>query len=235
VTAADAPWVLLIHQIPPKPDYLRVKIGRRLQKVGAVAVKNSVYMLPNRPESIEDFQWIRAEIVEAGGEASICLATFVDGSPIPEADDGGRGDYRGRTWVTRAGVFVDRIASAWLIRRFIDPEARFRFLARGARPARGELAFDMFEGEFTHEGDRCTFEVLCDRFAIDVPGLRDIAEIVHDIDCKDEKFAREDAPGIARTLEALTAATPDDTARLERGAVLLDDLLALFANAGDAA
>lgn len=60
-------WLLLIHQIPPKPDYLRVKIGRRLQRVGAVPIKNSVYVLPARPQSLEDFQWIRTEIVDGGG------------------------------------------------------------------------------------------------------------------------------------------------------------------------
>src|SRR5262245_2416877 len=72
-------WLLLIHQVPPKPDYLRVKVGRRLQRIGAVAVKNSVYALPDRAESLEDFQWVRSEIVDGGGDASICRAEFVDG------------------------------------------------------------------------------------------------------------------------------------------------------------
>src|SRR3954468_12845589 len=75
----DKAWLLLIHQIPPKPDYLRVKIGRRLQRIGAVAVKNSVYVLPDRTESLEDFQWGRAEVIDGGGDASICRAAFVDG------------------------------------------------------------------------------------------------------------------------------------------------------------
>src|SRR5580765_7287275 len=79
LAASDIRWLLLIHQIPPKPDYLRVKIGRRLQRVGAVAVKNSVYVLPDSEQQLEDFQWIRAEIVEGGGDASICRADFVDG------------------------------------------------------------------------------------------------------------------------------------------------------------
>src|SRR5438270_3615803 len=70
-------WLLLIHQIPPKPDYLRVKIGRRLQRVGAVAIKNSVYALPARPESYEDFQWIVREIEEGGGDAFVSEASLV--------------------------------------------------------------------------------------------------------------------------------------------------------------
>ncbi|HEY8684467.1 MAG TPA: Chromate resistance protein ChrB, partial [Chloroflexota bacterium] len=72
-----ARWLLLIHQIPPKPDYLRVKIGRRLQRVGAVAIKNSVYVLPPSPEAHEDFQWIVREIEEGGGEAFVSEASLV--------------------------------------------------------------------------------------------------------------------------------------------------------------
>src|SRR2546425_5942469 len=72
-------WVLLIHQIPPKPDYFRVKVWRRLQRLGAVAIKNSVYVLPRSDETVEDFQWQMREIVAGGGEASVCEANFVDG------------------------------------------------------------------------------------------------------------------------------------------------------------
>src|SRR5256884_9762595 len=77
--ATGARWLLLIHQIPPKPDYLRVKIGRRLQRVGAVAIKNSVYVLPPGPDAYEDFQWIVGEIEEGGGEAFISEASLGDG------------------------------------------------------------------------------------------------------------------------------------------------------------
>src|SRR6266481_6316553 len=72
-------WLLLIHQLPPKPDYFRVKIWRRLQRVGAVAIKNSVYVLPRSDQTLEDFQWIVREIAEGGGDASLCEAGFVEG------------------------------------------------------------------------------------------------------------------------------------------------------------
>src|SRR5256885_16205299 len=72
-------WVLLIHQIPPKPDYFRVKVWRRLQRLGAVAIKDSVYVLPRTDQTMEDFQWQMREIVAEGGEASVCEASFVDG------------------------------------------------------------------------------------------------------------------------------------------------------------
>src|SRR5580658_1877270 len=72
-------WLLLIHQIPPKPDYLRVKIWRRLQRVGAVAIKNSVYVMPRSDQSLEDLQWTVREISAGGGDAWICEAGFVEG------------------------------------------------------------------------------------------------------------------------------------------------------------
>src|SRR5262245_40585379 len=76
---SEGRWLLLIHQIPPKPDYFRVKIWRRLQRLGAVAIKNSVYVLPKNEQTQEDFQCVLREIVEGRGEASLCEARFVDG------------------------------------------------------------------------------------------------------------------------------------------------------------
>ena len=246
-----AQWLLLIHHLPPKPDYLRVKISRRLQRVGAVLVKNSVYLVPADEERLEDLHWIRAEVLDGGGEAVICRAEFVAGLDDDEirarlaahpaaavrtgatpASTTDTDDVRGRTWVTREGIFVDRIASAWLIGRFIDSAARFKFVPPlGYRPEPGELRFDMFEAEFTHVGDRCTFEVLLDRFTLgEDPALGAIGEIVHDIDLKDGKFARDEVPGIERVLTGIARAHADDTARLARGRQLFDELYALHAS-----
>ncbi len=136
--------------------------------------------------------------------------------------------YRGRTWVTRAGVKVDRMASAWLIRKFIDPQARFRFVAaKGYQPEGDELRFDMFDAEFTHEGDLCTFEVLVQRFGLQDPALQAIAEIVHDVDLKDAKYRRQEAPGIGQLVSGIAAAQADDEERLRRGVALFDDLYAV--------
>jgi hypothetical protein len=153
-------------------------------------------------------------------------------TPEPARQALRRDEYRGRTWVTRTGIKVDRMASAWLIRKFIDPEARFEFVpAKGYQPGRGELRFDMFEAEFTHEGDLCTFEVLIERFGLDDPALRAIAEIVHDIDVKDAKYGREEAAGVGHVVAGIAAAHPDDEARLARGSALFDDLYALHRGA----
>jgi hypothetical protein len=312
-------WLLLIHQLPAKPAYLRVKIWRRLQGIGAVAVKNAVHVLPMSEEAQEDFEWLLREIEQGGGEAFICEARLIDGlsdqeirtlferardadyaqmvkdargltkSLRPNAKTSARAaraqaahlrkrlaeivaidffgaigretaegairtlearlnedaDVRGkdttqsaarppealhnRTWVTREGVYIDRIASAWLIRRFIDPEARFKFVSgKGYRPKEGELRFDMFEAEFTHEGDKCTFEVLLDRCGLKDGALRAIAEIIHDIDLKDGKFGRTEVAGIRTLMEGIGAATRDDAQRLARGAEVFNDLYEYF-------
>src|SRR5262245_15412814 len=85
-------WLVLIHQIPPKPAYLRVKVGRRLARVGAVAIKNSVYVLPRGDSRMEDFQWIRREVLAGGGEAAILEAQLLDGLSDQEVEQLFRSD-----------------------------------------------------------------------------------------------------------------------------------------------
>ncbi|MGH7714176.1 MAG: chromate resistance protein ChrB domain-containing protein [Gemmatimonadaceae bacterium] len=135
----------------------------------------------------------------------------------------------GVVWVTRADVFVDRIASAWLIRRFIDRNAQFKFVTTPRyNPKPNELRFDMFHAEYTHRGDRCTFEVLLEEFNLTTPALRQIAEIVHDIDLKDDKYQRDESDGITRLLQGLVITEPDDDRRLRAGAQVFDSLFAQF-------
>jgi hypothetical protein len=230
-------WLLLIHQLPPKPDYVRVKVRRRLQRLGAVPLKSSVYVLPESEEHLEDFQWLANEIIADGGEATIVSGSLLSGitdgeleslfrlEPRMTAPGATASIPRGSTWVTRQGVFIDRIASAWLIRRFIDPEARLKFVpARGYKPQAGEVRFDMFSGEFTHTGDRCTFETLVAHFELDDAALRALGEIVHDIDCKDEKFGRPEAAGVLAIIQGIAHATSDDDERITRGSLVLDGL-----------
>ena len=143
------------------------------------------------------------------------------------------GRLRGRVWVTRRGVKVDRIASAWFVRRFVDAGARFRFVdPESAVPRAGELRFDMTGGDFTHEGDLCTFEVLLARAGPKDAALAAVAEIVHDIDLKDSKFSRPETAGVRQLVEGIVAAHPKDDDRLARGFALFDDLHASFRAAG---
>ena len=306
-------WLLLAHQIPPTPAYTRVRIRRRLARIGAALLKNSVYALPSRDDTREDFEWLRKEVLEAGGEAFLCEAVFIDdrtndrlraafedergtayaeigaeaaslaarvraaGDPEERrkaaadlaaierrladvaaidffcADEGARArrtvaelaeaihtrteermanerETAGRTWVTRRGVRVDRMASAWLIGRFIDPRPRFKFVdPQGYRPDEGELRFDMFDGEFTHEADRCTFETLVHRFDLARdPALAAIAEIVHDLDLKEERFARPETAGVASMLSGVALRHEEDLERIASGREIFDALYASF-------
>jgi len=300
-------WLILVHRIPPRPPYLRAKMLQRLTAVGAVAVKNSVYLLPHGTEALEDLQWIAQEIVAGGGDAHLIEGDFVDGvandAAVRQFNDARNADYeaivadsraaakaargaaavteltgaharfarrldeirridyfdaerrgaaeealaaietrlqkdrkedtrmvkahpelRGKTWLTRPGVKIDRMASAWFIRRFIDPKARFRFADAAAPKRDGEVCFDMVGADFTHEEDRCTFETLVNRVGLPDKGVRAIAEIVHDLDLKDAKFNRAEAAGVRIMLDGLMSRTESDDERIERALVIFDDL-----------
>ena len=320
-------WLLLIHQLPPKPTNLRVRIWRKLQKLGAVAIKNSVYVLPANDKMNEDLQWLKQEIESAGGEAAIFRADSVEGATDKEiiaafrkardeefagvtaslnglagsvreqtkkkilsagrlatleaeierlhaelerivANDffGATGrapavaayercqnlirssqrpavkasasskkcaqlaveDYQGRRWVTRRNIHIDRLASAWLIKQFIDKHPRFYFVSEG-EAVDSAIPFDMFGAEFTHQGEDCTFETMLKRFGLmDVRGLRELGEIVHDIDLKDDKFQRLEATGIKAIIDGLSETFSDDRKRLQQASVIFDSLFRLL-------
>ena len=310
-------WLLLIHQIPPKPNSLRVKIWRRLQRVGAVAIKQSVYVMPFSEQSQEDLSWTLKQIVEGGGigsisevrflegltdeqvislfqtarrseyekiiqDANLLLSSWSSGKIVPQDpavrgqaqvtklqrrfDDitaldffqtpergtaeilikdlavrlSGEGSepstvkdnlngLKGKIWVTRKNLFVDRIACGWLIRHYVDKAAVFNFVDLNTyTPNPGELRFDMFEGDYTHEGDRCTFEVMIQRFQLQDRGLVPLAEVIHDIDLKDTKYNRSETDGLKAMLSGLVASQPDDDQRMAEGVQLINNLYAYF-------
>lgn len=129
----------------------------------------------------------------------------------------------GSTWVTRPRPHIDRIASAWLIKRFYDETARFAFADAADAPKKG-IPYDVVGAEFGHHGDHSTFETLAQRFGIKDRRVRTIAEIVHEADLNDGKFSRSETPGIDMTLRALAATIRDDHALLERGMSVFDGL-----------
>jgi hypothetical protein len=326
-TRPEPQWILLIHQLPPKPTNLRVRIWRKLQKLGAVAIKNSVYVLPATEKAHEDFQWLKQEIESAGGEAAVFRAGSVEGAAdeeiiaafrktrdeefaaitagfygltgaIREQARGkhlsagrlsaheteiarlhaeleriavndffgapGRTDafnayerclkairtaqgpkakvalshakdgtldvakFQGRRWVTRRNLHVDRLASAWLIKQFIDKRPRFYFVADG-ETVEGAIPFDMFGAEFTHHGEDCTFETMLKQFGLaESTGLREIAEIVHDIDLKDDKFHRLEAAGLNAIIDGLSKVLRDDRKLLLQTSIVFDGLYSLL-------
>jgi hypothetical protein len=223
--------LILIHQLPPTPAYARVKVHRRLQQLGAHSLKQTVYALPNSPQALEDFTWLRKEIEALGGNAMIATADFLAGVSNTDLEPPTETPRRARsasiepgsTWATRRGVEIDRMASAWLIRRFIDPEARFQFVdERTWRPRRGVVRFDMTNAEYTHEGDRCTFETLLRRFDIRRAALQRIGEVVHDLDLKDSRFGHAEGRRFGGAMRRIIRTERSDEGRLEKAFAWLD-------------
>lgn len=151
------------------------------------------------------------------------IESVLHGAPAQPSAKPDLSQLKGRTWVTRRGVKVDRISSAWLIRRFIDPNATLRFVHQDRYEHQpGEIRFDMFEGEFTHEGDLCTFEALLRHANLKNPALDAIAEIVHDIDLKDNKYQRPETGGLAAMIAGIAQLHSSDENRVEEGARLFE-------------
>ena len=137
-------------------------------------------------------------------------------------------DFTGRTWVTRPRSGVDRMSSAWLIRRFVDPKARFAFRATTPSGKSREIPFDMFGVEFGHDGDHCTFEVLATRFGIHDPAVKRIGEIVHDVDLKDSRYGHAESAVVHELVEGLRRAHADDHVLLEHGMTMFGGLFESF-------
>ncbi|MGE5352934.1 MAG: chromate resistance protein ChrB domain-containing protein [Ignavibacteriales bacterium] len=132
-------------------------------------------------------------------------------------------DFQKKKWATRKNIHIDRLCSAWLIKRFIDKDAQFEFAPENSLP-KDALLFDVFGCEFGHRGEDCTFETLLKSFQIKDKALLNISEIVHDIDLKDKKFNRFEAKGIDILVRSLSGFLNDDHKVCEIGFVLLDGL-----------
>jgi hypothetical protein len=307
-------WLVFVHQLPADQSNLRVRVWRRLQQIGALAMKQAVYVLPDSPGAREDFAWLQREVQESGGQAALFLSQGIDsstdGTLVREFRDArqqiyraiaseaeavllahqrwqsrrrgkapdvarsldalrqrfianqqldvfgsaGREEvaailqrldacadlpvvtstgarhaldpatYRARLWVTRPRPGVDRMSCAWLIRHFIDAAAQFEFAADLTAVPAGAVSFDMYGGDFTHRGERCTFEELSDVFGIHDAAVTRIAAIVHDLDLKDGRFGAPDAALVGTLVEGLGRAHQDDAVLLEHGISLFDAL-----------
>jgi hypothetical protein len=305
-------FLLLIVSLPPSPSSLRVRVWRRLRALGAVALKRTVYLLPDTPDNYEQFQWLGQEIQRERGETILLRVDQIENmSPTdivrlfheardPEYrqlaaryrklmqtlerksaaasarvdrdlaqlqkdfqklreldffDAPGRAEVerlreaidmrkrpaeeptrrdkptldlrtlRGRRWITRPRPHVDRIASAWLIRRFIDPEATFLFAAPPDFPP-DAIPFDTPGAELSHFGNDCTFETLVKRAGLRDRRLTHLAEIIHEADLRDGKFPRDEARGIDLAIRGFLAAHPDDHEVLTHGLALFEGLYA---------
>ena len=138
-----------------------------------------------------------------------------------------RRDFRDKIWLTRPRPEIDRVGSAWLIRKFIDPKSKFAFGNKHDQNQR-VLTFDMLEGDFSHDGDDCTFETLIRRFGIQDKAACKIAEMVHDADLGDDKFQRTECIGIDRVLKGWAREDVSDQEILRRGFQCFDALHAFL-------
>jgi hypothetical protein len=265
-------WLLLLYSLPAKSGALRLSVWRQLKRLGAVSLKTSASVLPDKPELYESFQWLAQRVREQGGDATLVRADDIDGvsddeivalfqqaraaeyddllkdiRPLlpakgkkttataedleklaarlqavrqidffdcPKATDAEMllrrlGDttatgkakplsikhYQKRVWLTSPRPEVDRVGSAWLIQRFIDPHATFVFASDAAAHPEA-LPYDMVGVEFGHHGDDCTFETLIKRFTLDEPGLKKIAAIIHDADLGDGRHGTQEGAGL---------------------------------------
>jgi hypothetical protein len=187
----------------------RDEIGRLRQAEAAVA-RIDYFGCPEGALLVSRLERIRASF-------------FPDGSAAVEIPRASLEAYVGQVWVTRPHPHVDRLACIWLIRRFIDPGAIVRY-APQAGP--GEISFDMEEGTFSHQGDLCTFEVMIAAFGLDQPGMRALAEIVHEIDLRDGHFMRSEVAGIDMLLRGWQLSRIDDADMEARGASLFEGIYA---------
>jgi hypothetical protein len=316
-------WLLIFYTVPSRPVSNRMRIWRRLSKIGAVQLKGAVYILPYNEGNYEFCQWVVSEVSSMGGEGTFVKIKTIEtmkeaeiinlfnsqremdyhniskgledlGRKIESIRKGGgtkdarifheehgryekefkeirkidffsskagstlekrlkelygkiRGisgiapkekgiaivlknirDYRNRIWVTRKRPFVDRMASAWLIKRFIDKNAQIKFIdERDMKGLDKDLVtFDIQEGEFTHAADMCTFEVLLKSFNIKDRTLKKIAEIVHEIDIRDDRYKNPETIGIEDILTGIRKVTIDDQEALEKGMSLFEMLYA---------
>jgi hypothetical protein len=311
-------WLTLLMSLPPTPTRHRVGVWRKLQRMGAVRLRGSAWILPATAETTELFQWLVQEIQAFRGEATLLHVDRIENMTAeqvtalfhkaraaeyqavvqgcreilslidrhlahprgPVARLRGRLDGlkreldrvqaidhlaapagqrardlwettakrlravetrprpaggrhraslppRGSTWVTRPRPHIDRIASAWLIKRFCDPQASFAF-ADAADAARKGVPFDVLGADFGHHGDDCTFETLARRFRLKDRRLAVIGEIVHEADLHDGKFTRNESTGVDLAIRGLAEATADDHELLERGMAIFDGLYTIL-------
>jgi hypothetical protein len=135
---------------------------------------------------------------------------------------------QGRLWVTRPRPGVDRMASAWLIRRFVDAAAKFDFVTDAKNALADSIPFDMYGVGFGHEGDRCTFETLVRRFGIRDAAVQRLGEVVHDLDLKDGKFGAPAAATLGAAIDGLQMSCADDRQLLEQGIILFEAMYRSF-------
>lgn len=304
-------WLVFSYSLPSKTQSSpRVRLWRRLRRLGAITVKTGVYVLPALEECIEAFQWLAQEVQQANGEALVIHVEQFDGLTdeqlmqlfrdarhhdyaeidrkvaelehqlnlgldeesqeqlleklaklrkhytevrrldffdCPDATSVeirfsrieqfcqpllmhstrqvALTDYYDRQWVTRPRPFIDRLGCAWFIRRFINSQAIIRY---SPHPQSEEVAFDMKEAEFGHQGNLCSFETMLLRFGLEELALQNIAAIIHELDLRDGLYSSPEAVGVETIIRGWLLAGFSDTELEVRGYQLFEGLYLAF-------
>jgi hypothetical protein len=231
VSATD---VLRLFHEPRDRDYrqLATRYRKVLQNLDRKSEAARVRMHDDLARLAKNHQRIRdIDFFDAPGGAEVrrleeVIAMRTRRPEIPRQEERPTLDLsklRGRRWVTRPRPHIDRIASAWLIKRFIDPEAEFVFAPPADFP-KDAIPFDAPGAELSHQGEDCTFETLVKRARLRDRRLARLAEVVHEADLRDGKYPHDEARGIDVAIRALLAASPDDHQVLAHGMTLFEGL-----------
>jgi hypothetical protein len=239
-------WLLLITTLPTKPAAARMRLWRGARAAGCAALRDGAWLLP--ASGAKALARLAENVVAAGGSAELLtvvteneqttrFAALFDRDGEPRAGTAeirrlATADFSGRTWATRKNLWVDRMASAWLIRRFIDRKAKFLWLDNPKKCPKSALGFDFDGAAFTHIGSRVSFEVLAASFGLDAdPAIARVATIVHYLDVGGEAVA--EAAGIEAVLTGLRTAASDDDKLLNEASRVFDGLYHAYRKESD--
>jgi len=196
---------------------------KQLRNPSSANQSSRITRLRKRFQDIASIDFFGSPLREQVEHALHAMQTSKAKSTAPEIGKVSPAEYRNRVWVTRPRPGVDRVTSAWLIRKFIDPKAKFAFAFEGRKPAKA-VPFDMYQGGFGHRGEDCTFETLLQVFHIRDKKVVAMAEVVHDADLFDEKFGRKEGFGIDEVMKGWAREGLSDQELLKRGMQLAEGL-----------
>jgi hypothetical protein len=194
-----------------------------LRNPGSAKQSSRITRLRQRFQDIVSIDFFGSSLRKQVEQALNSLKASETKSVAPEIANVSPAEYRNRVWVTRPRPGIDRVTSAWLIRKFIDPKAKFAFAPEDKKPAKA-VPFDMYEGGFGHRGEDCTFETLLKVFHIRDKKVLVMAEVVHDADLFDERFGRKEGFGIDEVMKGWAREGLSDQELLRRGMQLTDGL-----------
>lgn len=226
--ARDADWQTLEQELLSLLDQARQPASDRS------TLEASRRRLAKRPETLRSIDYFPSGRGERVEKLMAEVALLLSGEAAPDAAPAlpalSPEHFKGVVWVTRERPYIDRLASFWLVRRYLDPDAAISFVPAGDKPAKkkGTVRFDMAEAEFTHVGSLTTFEVLCESFRLTWRIPSRFREVIRAIDLNELETGPAEAPGVKQVLDGFVQSIPDDTKLVEQSLAFFDALLASY-------